>query len=117
MAKQIEGVYESLLECAEQEFLEKGYTEASLRNIAANADTSTNSIYVRFKDKEGFFTAIVEPVVNELMETFINVQETFHGLDKETQSRQMGQYTEGEMDKMLDYMYDNLNAFRLLLDA
>ena len=52
-----------------------------------------------------------------MMETFINVQETFHGLDKETQSRQMGQYTEGEMDKMLDYMYDNLNAFRLLLDA
>lgn len=117
LAKQIEGVYERLLECAEQEFLEKGYTEASLRNIAANADTSTNSIYVRFKDKEGFFTAIVEPVVNELMETFINVQETFHGLDKETQSRQMGQYTEGEMDKMLDYMYDNLNAFRLLLDT
>lgn len=117
MAKQIEGVYERLLECAEQEFLEKGYTEASLRNIAANADTSTNSIYVRFKNKEGLFTAIVEPVVNKLMETFINVQETFHGLDKETQSRQMGQYAEGEMDKMLDYMYDNLNAFRLLLDA
>ena len=35
MAKQIEGVYERILECAKKEFLEKGYTEASLRTIAA----------------------------------------------------------------------------------
>lgn len=52
MAKQIEGVSERILDCAKAEFLDKGYTEASLRSIAAAADTSTNSIYVRFKDKE-----------------------------------------------------------------
>ncbi len=53
MAKQIEGVYERILECAKKEFLEKGYMDASLRTIAAEAETSTNSIYVRFKDKGG----------------------------------------------------------------
>ena len=45
MARQIEGVYERVLECAKQEFLEKGYKDASLRGIAANAGTSTGSIY------------------------------------------------------------------------
>lgn len=64
MAKQIEGVYEKILECAKNEFLKNGYNDASLRTIAANADTSTQSIYVRFHNKEGLFTAIVEPVIN-----------------------------------------------------
>ena len=51
MAKQIEGVYEAVLACAKKEFLEKGYTDASLRTIAQEAGTSTSSIYTRFKDK------------------------------------------------------------------
>ena len=32
MAKQIEGVYENVLRCARQEFLEKGFALASLRD-------------------------------------------------------------------------------------
>ena len=48
MAKQIEGVSERILSCARAEFLDKGYTDASLRVIAAAAETSTTSIYVRF---------------------------------------------------------------------
>lgn len=117
MAKQIEGVYERILECARKEFLDKGYTDASLRTIAAEADTSTNSIYVRFKDKEGLFSAIVEPALNDFMDMFVDVQETFHGFDKEKQRNEMGDYTENEMDRLIDYIYDNLDAFRLLLDA
>lgn len=117
MAKQIEGVYERILECAKKEFLEKGYTDASLRNIASEADTSTNSIYVRFQDKEGLFGAIVEPVSEEFMSRFLNVQETFHAFDSETQRREVGQYSAGEMLKMVDYIYDHFEEFRLLLDA
>lgn len=117
MAKQIEGVYERILESAKAEFLENGYVDASLRTIAANADTSTNSIYVRFKDKEGLFSAIVEPVMNGLLDMFRNVQEIFHHFDDETQRDQMGQYSSGEILKMMDYMYDHLNEFHLLLDA
>lgn len=117
MAKQIEGVYERILECAKKEFLEKGYTDASLRTIASEADTSTNSIYVRFGDKEGLFGAIVEPVSEEFISCFLNVQETFHAFDSETQRSQVGQYSAGEMLKMVDYIYDHFDEFRLLLDA
>lgn len=117
MRKRVEGVQERILECAVEEFLEKGYTDASLRGIAQKAKTSTNSIYVRFKDKEGLFSAIVEPVMNELMDMFRNVQETFHGFDSETQRSEMGEYSSNEMMKMIDYMYDHFDEFRLLLDA
>lgn len=117
MRKRVEGVQERILECATEEFLEKGYTDASLRVIAEKAQTSTNSIYVRFKDKQGLFSAIVEPAMNELMDMFRNVQETFHGFDCEIQRNQMGQYSSDEMLRMIDYIYDHFDAFRLLLDA
>lgn len=117
MRKRVEGVQEKILACALEEFLEKGYTDASLRAIAEKAGTSTNSIYVRFGDKEGLFTAIVEPVVGGMKEMFQNIQETFHSFDKETQQREVGQYSSNEMLNIIDYIYDNLDAFRLLLDA
>lgn len=115
--KRVEGVQEKILECAVEEFLNNGYTNASLRTIAEKAGTSTNSIYVRFGDKEGLFCAIVEPVVEEMKEMFQDIQETFHSFDKETQRREVGQYSSNEMLHMVDYIYDNLEVFRLLLDA
>ena len=117
MAKQLEGVSERILNCAKAEFLDKGYTDASLRAIAAAADTSTNSIYVRFGDKEGLFSAIVEPALNEMTERFLKIQEEFHRMDSTAQSAHMAEYADGGTMELVDYMYDHLDEFRLLLDA
>ena len=117
MAKQIEGVSERILACAKAEFLDKGYTDASLRAIAAAAETSTNSIYVRFKDKEGLFSAIVEPALNEMIERFLKIQEAFTHMDGAAQSAHMAEYEDGGTMELVDYMYDHLDEFRLLLDA
>lgn len=110
MAKQIEGVAERILSCAKAEFLDKGYTDASLRTIAAAAETSTNSIYVRFHDKEGLFSAIVEPVLNEMIERFVKIQETFHRMDRAEQAAQMPDYADGGTMELVEYMYDHLDA-------
>lgn len=117
MAKQIEGVYEKVLACAKKEFLEKGYKDASLRTIAQEAGTSTSSIYTRFQDKEGLFQSIVEPAAEEMKRMFLEIQETFHQFDDDTQKEQMGAYTSREMGRILDFLYDHFDAFRLLLDA
>lgn len=117
MAKQIEGVYEAVLACARQEFLEKGYKDASLRTIAQEAGTSTGSIYTRFKDKEGLFEAIVGPAADNLKKMFLEIQETFHQMDDDEQRAEMGQYTACHQMEMLDYIYDHFEEFRLLLDG
>ena len=117
MAKQIEGVSERIIEAAKREFLENGYTDASLRTIATAADTSTNSIYVRFGDKEGLFSAIVEPAPYEMIERFIKIQEDFHQMKQETQIEIMPKYADGGTAELVDYMYEHLDEFRLLLDA
>ena len=101
MAKQKAGVYDKVLECAKEEFLSKGFLDASLRTIAQAAETSTGSIYTRFGDKEGLFRAIAEPVVDQFKAMFRRVQEDFHQLSEE----------------VLDYIYDHFDVFRLLLDG
>ena len=117
MAKQIEGVSERILACARGEFLDKGFTGASLRTIAAAAGTSANFIYVRFGDKEGLFSAIVEPVLNEMTERFLKIQEEFHQMDRAAQAAHMAQYADGGTLELVEYMYEHLDEFRLLLDA
>ena len=117
LAKQIEGVYEAVLECAKKEFLEKGYKDASLRTIAKEAGTSTSSIYTRFGDKEGLFRAIVEPVAEEMRRMFLEIQENFHQLDDNVQQSEMGRYTSLHQMELLDYIYDHFDEFRLLLDG
>ncbi|MDD3184053.1 MAG: TetR/AcrR family transcriptional regulator [Anaerostipes sp.] len=117
MAKQIEGVLEEVVECAKKEFLEKGYTAASLRTIAAAAHTSTGSIYTRFGDKEGLFRAIVKPVADEMMQIFTKMQEDFHNIDAKDQLEEMDSYSMDGIMKMIDYMYAHFDEFKLLLDA
>ena len=117
MTKPIEGVSERILACAKEEFLEKGFSEASLRTIAAKADTTTGSIYSRFKDKEGLFCAVVEPVAEGLTAIFLRTQKNFHDQEPEEQPKLMETYVLSGMDEMLDYVYDYFEEFQLLLDA
>lgn len=93
MSKPLEGVSEKIETCAKKEFLEKGYVDASLRNIAANAGTTTGSIYSRYGGKEGLFSAIVESVAIEFVCIFREIQEKFHQTDPEKQPEIMDDLT------------------------
>ena len=117
MTKPVEGVSEKILACAREEFLEKGYSDASLRTIAAKADVTTGSIYSRFGGKEGLFSAIVQPAADEFTDIFLRTQEEFHAVDEEKQAGLMDAYVTSGMEKMLDCMYDHFEEFQLLLDA
>ena len=82
MASRIEEFDEKILACAKEEFLEKGYTDASIRTIAQNAGVSTSTIYTRYSDKEGLFRFLVEPAANglkELLRTIIKQLFFFDG--------------------------------------
>lgn len=61
---------EALLESAKKEFLKYGFHDANLRRISADSGVSTNSIYTRFGDKSGLFSAVVKPAADGLMEIY-----------------------------------------------
>lgn len=115
MAKQIEGVYDKLIECAKAEFLEKGFNDASLRTIAKNADTSTNSIYVRFGDKAGLFDAIVKPHYETVMNRYIKTQTEFQDLPADVRYNSVGKQSGDCLHDILVYCYAHLDEMRLIL--
>lgn len=115
LAKQIEGVYEQILSCAMTEFLEKGYTDASLRDIAAKAGTTTGSIYTRFGDKEGLFEAIVGTHYRYLTEKFKNALAEFYKLPEEKKPEHMGEISQNCMKEMLQYGLTHQKEFYLIL--
>lgn len=54
MRQETQGVTETLIKNATEEFLEYGFTKASLRRIAGSSGVSTNSIYTVLKIKKVF---------------------------------------------------------------
>lgn len=102
MAKQIEGVSEKIEKCAREEFLKNGYADASLRTIASEAGTTTGSIYSR---------------ANEFIEKFRSIQEEFHSMESDRQAESLEDFTMDGMQRMVEYMYEHLEEFRLLVNA
>lgn len=60
---------QKLLMRAKTEFMEHGYTQASLRNICNKAGVTTGALYFFFQDKEDLFASLVEEPLNTLFDT------------------------------------------------
>ena len=54
---------ELILQVAKNEFLNLGFKDASLRNIAQKINGTTGTIYTYFKNKDEIFRALVNPVI------------------------------------------------------
>lgn len=114
MAKRVEGRSDRLLECAMAEFMEMGYQEASLRVIAAKADTTTGSIYTRFHDKEGLFHALVDETIDELILWMREGNESFADRPIREQRETALTYKPKMWEQLVDFIYAHWEAFRLL---
>lgn len=64
--KQDKETKNKLLVSAREEFREKGYLKASLRNICKKAGVTTGALYFFFEDKEDLFDAVVGETVNDI---------------------------------------------------
>lgn len=104
-----------ILEAGGQEFLDKGFAEASLRHIARQAGVTTGAIYGHYADKAALFRALVEPAASAFHTQFITVQQTFSALPAQEQVQAMNVYTSSALLDMLDYVYDHFDAFHLII--
>ena len=104
-----------LLESAKKEFLEKGFNGASLRTIAANAGVTTGAMYRHFKDKNAFFCALVDDVIDFTKKMVMLADTDNHQLFDQMAIQKHMAYETETAKQMIDYMYDNFDAFTLLL--
>lgn len=109
---------------AKQEFMEKGYMHASLRNICKNAGVTTGALYFFFKDKEDLFASLVEELLNRLYYIMNqHYQCELHQVnDCVTEKEEsLGAFLDDYLDdletakQIIHYMYQYYDMFQLLL--
>ena len=115
MASRIEEFDERILGCAKEEFLEKGYADASIRTIAQNAGVSTSTIYTRYSDKEGLFRFLVEPVSDGLKELLQQSLNTFSSLPGNEQRERFIEYSDRGFEAVIAYIYEHFYEIKLLI--
>ena len=104
-----------ILEVAMQEFLEKDFQSASLRNIVKKAGVTTGAFYGYYDSKEDLFEALVGEQYDYFMERFCRAQQEFADLPAEEQPEHLSVTSGACMHDMLLYAYEHLNEFKLLL--
>lgn len=104
-----------ILITGKNEFLEKGYAGASLRNIAREAGVTTGAFYGYFKSKAELFDALVKSQYDEFLAKYCRAQTEFARQPDEKQLVSVGEISGKCMEELLEYAYDNLDVFRLIL--
>ena len=100
---------------AKAEFLEKGYKDASLRNIVKSVGMTTGAFYGYYKSKEELFEALVGEHYAYLLNCFQKAQKDFASLPHEQQPEVMGDISGVCMFEMLHYAYEHLEECKLIL--
>lgn len=108
---------ERILDAARQEFLEKGYKGAWLRDIAKKAGVTTGALYGYFKNKEELYGTLVSPAYQGIVDLYRELLTRFAAMPHAQQQASMAAYTADGMIRMADFVYENHDAFKLLLSC
>lgn len=106
---------ESIHKAAKAEFLAKGFKSASLRNIVKSVGMTTGAFYGYYNSKEELFSALVDEQYMTFMNKYREAQESFKRLSPIDQHDHMGDISGQCMDWMVEYVYNNFDAFKLLV--
>ena len=104
-----------ILETAKKEFLERGFQGTSMRRIATLAGVTTGALYGYFASKEDIFDSLVKDAYETVMDAYKGAHEEFAALPYDTQVSGMGDITARCVEWCLEYIYDHLDEFRLIL--
>lgn len=106
-----------ILSVAKKEFLRNGFLNASLRNIAKNAGVTTGALYRYYTSKEDLFEALVSEPAEHVLHMFTDTVDDFEKLSGREQTKQMKETSTVYIMDMLDYIYDNYDSFKLLIQC
>lgn len=104
-----------ILDYAKAEFLEKGYKDASVRNMAKQMGLTTGAIFRYYPDKESLFAAIVDDAAQTLYEGYLQTQRGFQHFSAEQRSDFVRSDSVEYLLRMLDLIYDHFDAFKLII--
>ena len=115
MEEKTTATLEKIQRAAMEEFTEKGFQGASLRQIVKQAGVTTGALYGYFSSKEALFASIVEPHAAALMGRFMKAQTAFAEMPEKEQPEHMGLESSQCVHWMVDYICDHREPVKLLL--
>ncbi|MDD5422374.1 MAG: TetR/AcrR family transcriptional regulator [Candidatus Omnitrophica bacterium] len=95
-----------ILKAAESVFASKGYHEATIQDIAKEAQYGTGTVYLYFKDKSALYFSLLEEKIEDLAKT---VQEKIEGI-KDARKK-----LEGFIQESLIFFERNQSFFRIYM--
>ena len=99
-----------ILEVGKEEFLAKGFKDASLR-----AGFTQGAFYGYYPDKAALFDALVSEAADTLMEQFKAAQRAHYDLITEEKTAQSQELSTDYLNYFINYIYDNFDAFKLVI--
>lgn len=78
MALRDHSLDDKITTAAREEFLERGYSGASLRKIAEQAGVTVGAIQIRYKSKDELFTCLLEPLLRGIEELFQDTKADYY---------------------------------------
>lgn len=78
MALRDHSLDDKIITAAREEFLEKGYSEASLRKIAEKAGATVGAIQTRYKTKDELFGCLLKPLLDGIEALFQNTRAEYY---------------------------------------
>jgi AcrR family transcriptional regulator len=97
-----------------EEFLEKGFEDASIRSIGARAGMTSAGLYRHYADKEAMFDAMVEPLIEDIREwTRKHTEMKYDLVNSKTENSEF--FGESFVDMVKDVILPKRDEFKLLM--
>ena len=104
-----------MLEVGKKEFLAKGFKDASLRKIVAEAGFTKGAFYGYYPDKAALFEALVSEAADGLVNMFKAAQDAHFDLIPSGDTVKSRELSTEYLRHFISYVYDHFDEFKLVL--
>lgn len=97
-----------------EEFLEKGFKDASIRGIGARAGMTSAGLYRHYADKEAMFNGVVEPLITDIRRWTTNhAKKKYSLVDEQAGNSEL--FGETFIDLIREVILPRRDEFKLLM--
>ena len=104
-----------ILEIGTKEFLAKGFKDASLRKIVAEAGFTKGAFYGYYPDKAALFEALVSEAADGLVKMFKDAQAAHFDLVPANKTAESRELSTEYLRHFVNYVYDHFAEFKLVI--
>ncbi len=104
---------EKILQIAKEEFVDKGFKNTSMRQIATRVGITATALYRHYENKEKIFDAVVAPAY-EAWEKFCDEESVRQTDIARNESMDAMWDDESQLHRVVDMIYENLEEQKLL---